>query len=118
MKNFAQLLPVVIMLFFFVTACGHIDKNSSHQNVSNASINKGEKLAKQYCGSCHIQPDPSLLNAKSWEKGVLPQMGPRLGIFAYNGEPYPSYRNDMFVDKKYYPSTPVITGEDWQHLID
>src|SRR5205814_1007498 len=53
-----------------------------------------------------------------WENGVLPEMGPRLGIFYYGFKQYPSYKNDLNVDKNYYPSWPVISPEDWQHIID
>ena len=59
-----------------------------------------------------------MLNAKSWDHGVLPQMGPRLGIFFYGDQHYPSYINDFNVGKSFYPSQPVISLIDWQHIID
>ena len=63
-------------------------------------------------------PDPSLLDATSWEKGVLPNMGPRLGIFYYGNEAYPSYKNDQNIDRNFYPSQPILSYEEWQHIID
>ncbi|HKB44909.1 MAG TPA: VCBS repeat-containing protein [Chitinophagaceae bacterium] len=63
-------------------------------------------------------PDPSLLDTKNWENGVLPAMGPRLGIFNYGLKEYPSSRHDMDLDKNFYPSQPVLKLEDWQHIID
>jgi hypothetical protein len=75
-------------------------------------------LAIKYCQSCHLLPDPSLLDAKSWEKGVLPNMGPRLGIFQYGFETYPSYRHDRDLDSNFYPSRPVLTPDEWQNIID
>ncbi|WP_333818774.1 FG-GAP repeat domain-containing protein [Ohtaekwangia sp.] len=41
---------------------------------------KEERLAKQYCGSCHSFPDPSLLTKKIWKEHVLPQMAFRMGF--------------------------------------
>ncbi|HEY2852356.1 MAG TPA: FG-GAP-like repeat-containing protein [Gemmatimonadaceae bacterium] len=41
---------------------------------------KGEELAHTYCAACHVFPDPSLLDKKSWQLGVLPQMATRLGL--------------------------------------
>ncbi len=108
----------LLILVCFFSSCKHYNKNASHQQISDNSIATGEKLAKQYCGSCHIQPDPSMLNAKSWQDGVLPEMGPRLGIFFYGYKEYPSYKRDMLVDKNFYPAQPVLSFADWQHIID
>ena len=93
-------------------------RNKSHENVSYASIKKGEKLAQQYCGSCHMLPDPSLADAASWEKGILPNMGPRLGIFFYGFQEYPSSKNDKNVDTAFYPSSPILNFKEWQNIID
>lgn len=95
-----------------------MNKNQSHQSVDDDAINRGKKLATTYCQSCHLLPAPSLLDSKTWESGVLPEMGPRLGIFNYNGKHYPSYRNDMLVDRNFYPSKPVMSLQDWQDIID
>jgi hypothetical protein len=40
---------------------------------------KEELLAKQYCGTCHTFPEPSLLDKERWKK-VMPQMALRMGI--------------------------------------
>src|SRR3954468_3326784 len=70
-------------VIIFMFGCNNYQKNSSHQQTSNSSIAAGKQLARTYCASCHQLPDPSMLDRKSWENGVLPQMGPRLGIFFY-----------------------------------
>ncbi|HEX8357537.1 MAG TPA: VCBS repeat-containing protein, partial [Segetibacter sp.] len=98
-------------------ACKEIKRNNSHPDISNSDIAKGEKLALRYCQSCHSFPDPSLLDSKTWEKGVLPLMGPRLGIFNFNNRSYPNMRNDMGVEPGYYPSKPVITQEEWSNIL-
>ena len=111
-------------VMFFVAAsviffsCESYQKNKSHQQVSDASITEGKKLAIQYCGSCHQLPDPSLLDSKSWENGVLPEMGPRLGIFFYGSKAYPSGVKDANIGAGYYPSQPVISFVQWQNIID
>ena len=75
-------------------------------------------MAHQYCQSCHIFPEPSLLDVKSWDDGVLPVMGPMLGIFTHNYQRYPSGRNDRNLDSNFYPSKPLITVQEWQNIID
>ncbi len=99
-------------------SCENISRNNSHKNVSLKSIRKGKALAAQYCQSCHLLPDPSLVDTKTWEQGVLPNMGPRLGIFYYGFREYPSFRNDVNLDPNFYPHQPVLSFIDWQNIID
>ena len=40
----------------------------------------GEQLARTYCAACHVFPEPQLLDKKTWQDGVLPQMALRLGV--------------------------------------
>src|SRR5690348_15705335 len=98
MKNLYIFFIGIILIFSFIS-CNNYQKNASHQQISNSSIAAGKKLATTYCVSCHQLPDPALLNSKSWEDGVLPEMGPRLGIFYYGYQQYPSYVNDFNVGK-------------------
>src|SRR5205085_9143962 len=92
MKNFRSiwtiLIPVYIVAFLF--SCNDFQKNNSHQQTPDASIVEGKKLAATYCTSCHQLPDPPMLDAKSWERGVLRQMEPRLGIFYFGYRRHPS----------------------------
>lgn len=98
--------------------CRNNFRNKTHPEISDADISKGKVLATEYCQRCHSLPDPSLLNSNSWEKGVLPNMAPRLGIFGYNFQQYPSSRNDRYLDKDFYPSTPLMKPEEWKEIMD
>jgi FG-GAP-like repeat len=93
-------------------------KNSAHAGVPDERIAQGEALAAKYCGSCHMLPSPDLLDAGSWEKGVLPQMGPRLGIFEYRYQRYPNNSQDPNVGRGFYPSEPLLSAEEWGAVID
>ena len=74
-----------------------------------------EKLARTYCSSCHLFPDPMLLNKTAWEKKVLPEMGKKFGMSYYEGvyfsnstdSPYPGYDSV----RSYIPYG------DWQKII-
>ena len=101
-----------------ISSCKNYHRNSTHKDVPISSIKKGEVLANKYCQSCHLLPDPSLLDTKSWEKGVLPNMGPRLGIFYYDFEKYPSSRSDKNIDANFYPQKPLLNFNEWQNIID
>lgn len=113
--SFLILVCYIIILF---PSCQEYKRNKSHADILVSSIEKGKVLAAQYCQSCHLLPDPSLLDSKSWEKGVLPQMGPRLGIFNFNFTGYPSQKYDYNLDRNFYPSQPVLRYDEWQNIID
>src|SRR4249919_2039535 len=105
--KYKKSVVVIVCITFFVAcfvSCQQYQKNSTHKNVSDESIDMGKQLAATYCQSCHLLPDPSLLDAKSWEQGVLPEMGPRLGIFNFGYKTYPSYKYDRELGDNFYPS--------------
>lgn len=113
-------LFLIFLLFFlllFSPSCTEIHRNNTHKDVSIESIKKGKALAKLYCQTCHQFPDPSLLDSKSWEKGVLPEMGPRLGIFRYDFDMYPITR-DEYIGRNFYPSQPMMKLSEWQNILD
>src|SRR5450755_559709 len=96
-KGSSGLIKLFVSIWIIVSLCGchHTPRNETHPEISNENIEKGKALATLYCQGCHSLPDPSLLDATTWEKGVLPFMGPRLGIFSYQLHRYPSSRYDQ-----------------------
>ncbi|MBU1822550.1 MAG: hypothetical protein KKG00_13705, partial [Bacteroidetes bacterium] len=52
------------------------------------SADSGKLLAQQYCQGCHLLPDPSLLDKKTWTAGVLPNMALRLGLSVPGSDSY------------------------------
>ena len=113
----ALILAFVLSAGLFVS-CKEYHRNKLHPEISTSTIRSGEKLAEQYCQSCHLLPNPSLLDAKTWEDGVLPVMGPNLGIFSHNFQKYPNAKRDTNLDSNFYPSKPLLTHEGWQNIID
>ena len=87
-------LTLLFIFLIILFSCNGPAKNKAHQNIPDSSIEKGKILAATHCQSCHQLPDPSSLDAASWENGVLPAMGPRLGIFSYGFKQYPASRHD------------------------
>ena len=118
-NRFSTPLSFLFLISFYILlllpSCKNYHRNSTHTEISLSSIKNGEALAKVYCKSCHIFPDPSLLDTKSWEKGVLPEMGPRLGIFNFGFEIYPRDRN---ISANFYPSQPLLSLTEWQNILD
>src|ERR1700733_8614534 len=112
-------IPAIgVLALIMCMGCGHPARNAEGEAIADSSIEHGRALAATYCGSCHLLPDPDLLNKVSWEKGVLPAMGPRLGIFEFGHRHYPSYAFDPNVGFGFYPSKPLLTDWQWKEVID
>ena len=107
---------LIFIFSVFLFSCN--SQNNSNQRFSEKSIENGKLLAASYCQSCHFLPDPSLLDKKTWQTLIPPLMGPRIGIFEFNGEIYPSKKNDKNLPENFYPSQPMITARQWQDIID
>jgi len=118
MRKVFLLVIYSVVSGFLLLSCKQLKKNNTHLNVADESIKKGRELAAIHCQSCHLMPDPSQLDAATWENGILPAMGPRLGIFSYGFNKYPSQRYDAFVPPNYYPSKQRISYLEWQNIID
>ena len=73
------------------------------------------KLTRQYCSTCHMFPEPSLLDKATWNKKVLPKMGIYLGLPTYD------FFNDVPVDDlptflSTLPTSPVVTEKEWEAI--
>jgi len=71
----------------------------------------GEELARAYCSSCHAFPDPGLLDKNSWQKGVLPQMAPRVGVKAQ------SLYDEMAQNPYMRVLAKPVTPADWEKIV-
>lgn len=72
-------LPVIasVVVASIALHCGHQQIKEEH---TEAEIT-GEELAHGMCGSCHLFPEPALLDKASWQDYMLPRMGYFLGIY-------------------------------------
>src|SRR6478609_20061 len=94
-----------LLLLCFVELCWSCQTQSQKEN----------KIARQYCSSCHMFPEPGLLDKTTWDKKVLPKMGIYLGLPTYD------FSNDVPVDDlptflSTLPSSPVITEQEWDAI--
>ena len=96
------------LLFLTFISCNDINNKST-----------GEQLANQYCGSCHIKPEPSLAPKNVWEEGILPEMGLRLGIgdrnVVLNRMSFKQF--DDLCKLGIYPEVPLIAANDWKKIV-
>ncbi|WP_339752405.1 VCBS repeat-containing protein [Algoriphagus aquimarinus] len=91
--------------------------------AQDEALQKGRVLAESYCGACHAYPAPSLLPKAIWKQQVLPLMAAMMGFKAAQ-DSLGVYENksaeEIAISKKFgvYPSTSMITTEDFQAIMD
>jgi hypothetical protein len=81
------------------------------------SLLMGKKLALRHCQTCHLYPEPGLLDKKTWREGVLPNMGLRLGI-ASPGDlartPLAPAEAQVQAILNIYPSQAALSLAEWK----
>jgi FG-GAP-like repeat len=116
-KLVLSFLIIAAGLYFFIRKKNKVRRENYvlHQHsFSKDDIVEGGLLAKKYCQSCHLFPEPELLSRAKW-KNVLPQMGVRLGIKMYNGQ---SYLESVNSKNLVIPQKPILTADEWRKIID
>src|SRR2546430_11916748 len=82
--------------------------------VQPSEIEHGATLAHMVCQSCHLFPEPNLLDKTTWEREALPFMSKWLGISKMN--------LDLRPGRKYveaagvFPGLPILAQRDWQAI--
>lgn len=89
----------ITLLFFTLHSCETDEQRS-------------ERLAKKYCSSCHMFPDPSLLDKTTWQKSVLPDMRFRMGFPAFDKLSQVKVEDQSIVLKT-LPQQAIISEEEW-----
>ncbi len=83
---------------------------------------EGERLARTYCGICHLYPEPSLLPKALWREVILPQMGHQLGIYedeAVRATLFEQGLGGQYVrERGIFPERPMLDSKTWQKIID
>jgi hypothetical protein len=98
------ILPVFI-------ACSIILYNTGCETQAS----KEERLARQYCGSCHTFPEPALLDKRTWTEKVLPQMAFRMG-FENMSMLMQMSDADREVVIQTLPARPMLSEEDFESI--
>lgn len=101
-----SLAIIFLSIFYFLTK----NKSNSIEKLSPDSSARGKALTSKHCQSCHMLPDPGLLDKENWKK-LLPEMGVSLGIQS----PEVQIPED---DRSFYPAHPAMEQAEWQSILD
>ncbi len=115
-------LAVYFLFVVILVACNPISERKQPpptlEQLATTDLKlDGEQLANAYCGSCHLKPDPSILEKKTWVENVLPDMRKRLGLYLEEdfGQTLPE---DAGIPKGIYSKVQLIQRDDWQKILD
>lgn len=116
-----SLIGIVFLLTTAFTPQKSTDVNPpTIQNTLLDSVAVGKQLAQKYCQSCHLFPEPSLADKKTWRTSLLPNMGLRLGLKDAGKNPYAELEPDderMLRQLNVYPETAVLSPSEWAHIV-
>ncbi|MBX2920654.1 MAG: VCBS repeat-containing protein [Chitinophagaceae bacterium] len=90
------------------------------KNLLPDSLTPGKQLALKYCTSCHLFPEPSLLDKKTWVNKVLPNMAWRLGVREKGYDPYTDIipeERDLLRSLNIYPEKAILSNADWKKIV-
>jgi hypothetical protein len=75
---------------------------------------RGEELSRTFCGSCHLYPEPALLDKFTWSYEVLPSMAVWLGLHRFEARDHPGA--ERVLAAKIIPDRPQMSIEDWRAI--
>jgi hypothetical protein len=79
---------------------------------------QGRQLAENYCGSCHLFPEPNLLDKKTWREGVLPEMAVRMGMAEPDLSIFEPEEYQRILEQGGLPVRPLLNRKDWEKILD
>jgi hypothetical protein len=112
-------LCVCIMAFSFRSGRNASGPSTPFPGFADSTLT-GKQLAMQHCASCHLFPDPALLDKKTWSERVLPNMALRMGIRTPGEDPYagqPAGEEKLMRGLQVYPETPLLTTAEWSKIL-
>src|SRR6056297_1672890 len=114
---FMHSLSIFSLIFFIVLAFAKC--STQDESEVTANLQDGKQLARQYCSTCHLTPEPSDLDKYSWKTHVLPRMGQFMGVYL------DSVSRESLIEQGVqkelneagiYPETPILSLEEWTRI--
>ena len=101
-KQMKVLFGVLFFSFLFFQ-CGEKSPNSETDIP---------RSVKQYCGSCHIVPEPQSLTKEVWANSIIPKMSQ---FYIWNPKSKHTYANTSFYSKQ---GNIPMDDENWDEIVD
>ena len=90
---------------------------SAVSREASVALSEGRQLARTICASCHLFPEPELLDRVTWAMEVLPDMAHWIGMRLHDEDPYLALGLDERVrEARVIPEQPPITLKQWRAI--
>lgn len=103
--------PIGILLLFVCLGLGFAHGQGAPTLEERT---EGLRLARRYCTTCHLFPDPSAADYKTWHDEILPRMKYRLGFSSPELER--STNIQILREHHRIPLKPVLSEAEWMTL--
>jgi hypothetical protein len=94
LKFYGLTIVLVTLVSIIFYSCYH---KPTPAEIAASDSAEGKLLTEKYCTSCHMRPDPSLIDKATWEKGVLPAMAQKMGLDQYEGQYFANARTGISI---------------------
>src|SRR5690554_2665807 len=107
------------LLFSCILGCGQNEKAVDWRKMDGETLKEGKALALNHCQSCHLYPEPELLDQATWKNVGLPKMGHFMGVYK------DTLRSDLIeggkamdlIEKQgVFPKEQKISDSDWEKI--
>lgn len=116
-----QRKPVPIRLLYFLTPILCVVFAGTLPVLPDPP-DEGERLAKTYCGGCHLYPEPALLPKELWQNVILPRMGHQLGIYEHDTVRAALFEQGLggqqVRERGVFPERPLLAPKAWRKIKD
>ncbi|MEX2511913.1 MAG: VCBS repeat-containing protein [Cyclobacteriaceae bacterium] len=113
-------LKIILFSLFFHYSCGGAGEGDATRKLVSENAITGQALSQKHCQSCHLYPQPSELDKKTWERSVLPLMGRLFGIYEAEvprSEILKGAINRKAVEESnMFPQKAILSDADWQKI--
>lgn len=116
---------LLVLLGFFLGRTGESGSPSSGAREEKPAsvaeslppnVLRGQELSKVYCVTCHIYPEPEILDRFTWAMETLPRMAFWVGHTDYDLGDEPDF--EALSDSGMLPTAPLMPVEDWRAICD
>jgi len=120
-KSFAFAVFFVGATAFLETRAAETAPNDKAAGATNRSTSAktsvvGRIAAQSYCQTCHLLPEPDMLDKKTWRDELLPKMKYLTGM----APPTTNYFKDLdlLLKANVFPKSPMMTEKTWDAIVD
>ena len=93
---------------------GEAAKPRSHSGTSQGNV-IGRIAAQSYCQSCHLLPEPDMLDKKTWRDELLPKMRYFTGLARPTTNEFKDL--DILLKTDVFPKTPMMPEKAWDSIV-